>query len=294
MDRVIRRFLAHLSDDRNYTQNTLAAYRNDLTQALAFFKKSTPVPHAWSQISPARVDRYIDHLYERQYASSTIARKIAAVRSLFHYLESRGLLAEDMLSALSTPKVKKSKPKVLSREDVARLLEAPGRYIPEGMQPTPKVLRDRALLRTLYATGLRVSELVALKLSEIDVDNRVIRCENGAGQVREIPIHAEAFECLMVYLEEGRAALLREEEEDALFLNHRGRRLTRQGLWLIIKSRAEEAGLDRKVTPHTLRHSFAYHLLDGGADLKEVQARLGHASISTTQVYAMLGEDEGA
>jgi integrase/recombinase XerD len=170
----------------------------------------------------------------------------------------------------------------LTPKDTERLLLAATRA------PSPKGLRDRAILELLYATGMRVTELVSLQVGDLDLERRAVTCQRQSDRERQIPIHDGAIESLSQYITIGRAQLAKNEDEDALFLNHRGRRLTRQGLWLIVKACAQEANIDVDVTPHTLRHSFAAHLLRSGADLREVQHRLGHANISTTQVYTQI------
>jgi integrase/recombinase XerD len=224
---------------------------------------------------------------EREYASATVARKIAAAKSFFHYLVSLGMLVEDPSSTLDSPKVRKYLPTSLSEEDVDRLLKAPVKH------DTMRGLRDSALLELLYATGMRVSEVVDLDLGDLVLDEGYVRCANKTSKhkARLIPVHQRAVAALRGYLGESRPKLARNAEEMALFLNHRGHRLTRQGLWLIIKKYVEEAGINAQVTPHTLRHSFATHLLNGGADVREVQGLLGHANISTTQVYAQVSQE---
>lgn len=231
---------------------------------------------------------YVDALkQEREYASATVARKVAATKSFFHFLLERGIVQDDPTVNLDSPKVRKYLPTSLSEEDVARLLRAPLRH------DNVRSLRDSALLELLYATGMRVSEIVDLNTCNVNLTSLSVHCASKGPRSKErmIPIYSRAADALRVYLTEGRPKLLRDEEEEALFLNHRGRRLTRQGLWLIIKKYVDEVGIEAAVTPHTLRHSFATHLLNGGADVREVQGLLGHANVSTTQVYAQLSQE---
>jgi len=197
------------------------------------------------------------------------------------------LLSDDPSATLDSPKVRKYLPTSISEADVDKLLKAPLNH------DSVRALRDSALLELLYATGMRVSEVVDLNLEDIDLAESLVHCasRNGRGKERSIPVYRHAVECLTTYLEEGRPKLVRQEDERALFLNHRGRRLTRQGLWLIIRKYVDEVGIETPVTPHTLRHSFATHLLNGGADVREVQGLLGHANISTTQVYTHLSQE---
>jgi integrase/recombinase XerD len=217
---------------------------------------------------------YFDALVAGGYAPSTIARKIAAVKRFFEYLASSGVVAANPAEDIQAPKVKKRVPKALSSQEVNRLLEAP------SQEQTPKAIRDRALMELLYATGMRATEIVSLDVDDVDLKAGLINCQG-----RELPLEGIAAEWTGIYLDQARDHLVKNPEESGLFLNHRGQKLTRQGLWLIIKAYAEQTHLDGDVTPHTLRHSFAARLLDDGADLSEVQVLLGHASITTTQVY---------
>jgi integrase/recombinase XerD len=223
---------------------------------------------------------------DKPYASSSVARKVAAVKSFFNYLFARGIIEENPTTEIDSPKVRKRLPKTLSAEDVARLLEAP------TQKKTPKHLRDAALLTMLYATGMRVTEVVSLRMDDIDLEEEVLYCAGKDGEMRQLPFDDSTKEVLLTYMEEGRPHLVKDKEEEALFLNHRGQQLTRQGLWLIIKSYAKKANLSADVTPHTLRHSFAAHKLESGTELEKVQELLGHANISTTQIYTQLTDDE--
>jgi integrase/recombinase XerD len=223
----------------------------------------------------------------QEYASSTVARKVAAIRSFFHYLVERGQLEDDPTATLDSPRVRKRAPKSLSQDDMERLLSEPART------QTPKALRDRALLEVLYATGLRVTELVSLNVDDVNLASATVRVVRPKDQrERIVPVHQRALGPLQDYLERGRIQLLRDPQETALFLNHRGKRLTRQGLWLIVKHYVREVGIREEVTPHTLRHTFASHLLDKKAELEYVQQILGHANISTTQVYTHMSGEE--
>ena len=279
-------FLGHLHRARRYADNTIAAYRNDLSQLLAFLSSRRPGSvNTWLEVTQPVVDEYVAYLHQQDYAPSTVARKIAAVKSFFHYLTAEHIIDHNPAGQLDSPRVKKNPPKALPPADVVRLLSVATRAT------GPKALRDQAILQLLYATGMRVTELVSLQVGDVDLEAGVVTCCERSGGSRQVPIDPEAIACLSIYLAAGRAELVRDPDERALFLNHRGRQLTRQGLWLIIKTYAQEANLDVEVTPHTLRHSFAAHLLHNGADLREVQKRLGHANISTTQIYTQVGED---
>jgi integrase/recombinase XerD len=276
----ITRFLRYLEDEKGYSGNTIAAYRNDLQQFLTFLDQVAPDKvTSWAEVDQGLIQTYGTYLEERSYAPSTVARKIASVKSFFSFLLDSGLLVDNPTSALSAPKVEKKLPRILTEDEVELLLAEPAK----GM--TPKALRDRALLELLYATGMRVSEIITLRLDDLDETASRVRCLGRDGKVRELPLTPRALAALKAYLEKGRDGLLRQRAETMLFVNQRGRPLTRQGLWLIIKSYAEAAGLGTDITPHTLRHSCAAHRLAQGTDLRQVRELLGHANIATTQAY---------
>jgi integrase/recombinase XerD len=287
MKEQIEQFLKYITDEKGYSGNTLAAYRNDLTQFLAFVSGRVD---GWDEVNREIIIDYIMTMKsDQEYASSTVARKVAAIKSFFHYLVDRTELEDDPTATLDSPKVRKRLPKAISARDLERLLNEPAR------EQGPKAVRDRALLEVLYATGLRVTELVSLNVDDVNLASatlRIVRAKDKAERI--VPIHERAIEPLQEYLERGRMQLLRDPKEPALFLNHRGWRLTRQGLWLIVKHYVREIGVVEDITPHTLRHTFAAHLLEKKADLEYVQELLGHANISTTQVYTQMGSSEPA
>jgi integrase/recombinase XerD len=287
MQAKVEEFLSYLRVEKAYSANTLAAYQNDLSQFVAHLQ-SRPTPILkWSAISKKHIVDYIMYMKEREYASSSVARKLAAIKSFFHFLVREGYLKEDPTETLESPRLRKRLPKTLTRKEVVRLLHAP------GTGEDAKSLRDRALLETLYATGMRVTELVSLLLNDANLASGSVRVMHGKRQKeRIIPLHPEAIAALDAYLQRGRIHLVKDPKEQALFVNFQGKSLTRQGLWLIIKHYVEEAGITKAVTPHTLRHSFATHLLTGGAKLPDVQKLLGHANVSTTQIYTHLTGDE--
>lgn len=287
MQQHIDDFLSSLREDKGYSNNTIVAYRNDLGQFVQFLTEGNGTTD-WGQVCKQDLVLYVNSLkMDREYASATVARKVAATKSFFHYLLEHGIVQDDPTVNLDSPKVRKYLPTSLSEEDVARLLKAPLRY------ENVRSLRDSALLELLYATGMRVSEIVDLDVCNVNLPSFSVHCASKGprGKDRVIPIYPRAAEALHRYLTDGRTKLLRDDEEAALFLNHRGHRLTRQGLWLIIKRYVDEVGIQATVTPHTLRHSFATHLLNGGADVREVQGLLGHANVSTTQVYSQISQD---
>jgi len=285
MRQQLENFLHYLSVEKGHSENTLVAYRNDLGQFVGHLETSVPPPSSWDQVRKDSIVSYLNQLRERGYASSTIARKVAALKSFFHFLKTEGLISEAPTSSLDSPKVKKRLPRTLSGEDIERLLTAPTRKV------GPKSQRDTALLELLYATGVRVTELVTLGLDDVNLVAGIVRVRHGKGnKERIVPIHERALAALKDYIERGRPSLARPEVDTrALFLNHRGQQLTRQGTWLIIKEYAQAAGIQGVVTPHMLRHSFATHMLESQkATLADVQHFLGHANISTTQIYTQV------
>lgn len=286
MRKGIEEFLAYLESEQGFSHNTIMAYRNDLRQFLSFLEGMDSPLEGWNQVDRNTIISYILDLKEREYASSTVARKVASLKSLFHFLTGNGEVKKDPTAGLDSPRIRKCPPKAISREDVQRLLDAPGN---DG---TPRCLRDRAILELLYATGMRVTELVSLDMGDVNLASASVRCMGRASRERVIPLYRRCVGALEAYVEQGRDRLIKNPRERSLFLNHRGERLTRQGLWLIIKGYVESAGVSSEVTPHTLRHSFAIHMLDGGVDLGNVQKLLGHANKSTTRVYAQVSGDQ--
>lgn len=282
MEEQLLAFLDFLQTEYRYSPNTIAAYKNDLSQFLQFIHGASRSISKWAEVDQETVLLYVQHLDEENYASSSVARKVAAVKSFFNYLDERELIPQNPTIEIESPKVEKRLPKPLTMGDVELLLAAP------TLKASAKNLRDTALLTTLYATGMRVTEVVSLRLQDIDLEKRVLHCPGKDGEIRELPFDEATKTVLEQYLAEGRPHLIKHSEEKALFLNHRGQQLTRQGLWLIIKAYAQEAELSTAVTPHTLRHSFAAHKLARGSGLQEVQHLLGHANISTTQIYTQL------
>jgi integrase/recombinase XerD len=291
MENQLLAFLEFLQQKYNYSPNTIAAYKNDLNQFLRFIQKRYAYMEKWVDVTESEIRAYIQYMDEQDYASSSVARKVAAVKSFFNHLTKNQTIRINPSAEIESPKVEKRLPQPLSLDDVELLLEAP------KQEESAKNLRDTALLTTLYATGMRVTEVVSLQVEDVDMNGRVLRCIGKDGEVRHLPFDEETQSVLKAYLENGRPHLLKHDNEQALFLNHRGQQLTRQGLWLITKAYAKEVDLTGPVTPHTLRHSFAAHKLARGTNLQEVQHLLGHANISTTQIYTQIeqnGDEEDA
>ena len=283
MHATISEFLDFLIAEKGGSENTVAAYRNDLTQFHDFVSQTgkTSGVTDWSQLTREHLIDFILFLREREYASSTVARKVAAIKSFFQFLVRIGRITASPAEDLDSPKVRKQLPQTLTPAEVARLLAQP---LESGN--SPKAIRDTALLEILYATGMRVSEAAGLTLDDLDLLGGSVRCIGKGNKERVIPLYPEAVQAVTAYIDNARNSFLGDHHgERTLFLNPRGARLTRQGLWLIVKGYAREVGMGERVTPHTLRHSFATHMLNGGAGLREVQRLLGHANISTTQVY---------
>ena len=286
MDDGIGQFLHFMSVEKGASDNTIDAYRNDLLQFQTFLSTLNLNGNQtdWRRVTRDAIVAFVVELKDRRYAEATVARKVAAVKSFFQYLHAEGAIRQNPTESLESPRVGKSLPKPLTVQQVDELLEQPAK------RKTPDALRDHAMLELLYATGLRVTELVSLDLDCISLDPRrpSLRCLGKGAKERTIPIYEQALHILTAYLNDGRAKFVRNKKERALFVNRRGDRLTRQGFWLILKGYARQAGIETLVTPHTLRHSFATHMLRGGAPLRSVQELLGHANISTTQAYTKI------
>ena len=282
MDESIAQFLNFLAVEKNASHNTIAAYRNDLAQ---FDKFARGGPSAsWTAVTAEDVVGFLEDLRARGYKDATVARKIAAVKSFFGFLTAEAMVEKDPTEQLKSPQVGKTLPRALSVAEVDELLEQPGR------RNTPEAQRDKAMLELLYATGLRVTELVSLDLTDVTLESEpvTVRCTGKGERERILPLPSRPVDELRQYVFKVRPRLVRNRREPALFVNRRGERLTRQGFWLILKNYAKEAKLDKSITPHTLRHTFATHMLSGGMPLRNVQDALGHASISTTQIYTQL------
>ena len=282
MKRQVDDFLHYMTVERGASQNTLSAYRNDLAQ-LAEFAETRAGARDWSEVTESAMSDYALHLRDLGYSETTRARKTASAKSLFGFLLMDGAIEGNPTANLSSPRMGRTLPNPLTVDEIDRLLSAPSAF------ETPEARRDEAMLELIYATGMRVSELISLNVEDVDLDDGSARCFGKGGKERVIPIHAGAAAALSFYIEEARPLLVKPgKSETALFLNVRGSRLTRQGFWLILKGHAKRADLEGRITPHTLRHSFATHLLRGGAPLRHVQELLGHASIATTQIYTHL------
>jgi integrase/recombinase XerD len=287
MDEGINSFISSLSVEKGFSNNTLDAYKNDLSQFAEFICKQAAKEDkqqvTWVSVDRAIILDYLVTLREKSYAPATMARKVAAIKSFFNFLVAEGALKNNPTEGITGPKVGKALPKAISVEEVEKLLEQPDKV------NTPEGKRDKAMLELLYATGMRVSEMVSLNVRDVNLKAGFVRCFGKGSKERIIPIHSKAIKAVKTYIDDARPRLARADEEAALFLNRRGQRLTRQGLWLILKGYAQKARIESDITPHVLRHSIATHLLHSGKmNLRELQELLGHANISTTQIYTHL------
>ena len=278
MKEDIETFLKHLAAKENRSQNTLSAYRNDLNQLVAYIKEEKAKGILKPKSNDELLKRYLFNLSEKSYSSATIARKIASAKSFFKFMVDSGKLRESPTQNLTSPRVTKHRPKFLSSAEYQRLLAEPAKL------STPESKRDIMMLELLYSTGLRASELTSLNVEDIDLERSCILCIHASSK-RRIPFDRHINQLLRNFLKNDRLDLLFSEKEKALFLNRRGGRLTRQGFWQIVKNYASRAGFSTKITPHTLRHSFAVRKLQSGADLQSIQQILGHAYISSTRIY---------
>ena len=277
-------FLNFMAVERGVSPNTLAAYRSDLDQLVQYLQSRNEGDRGidgWERVDEQSISAYLLQLHDRGYSDTTRARKVASAKSLFSFLMEEDVIEKDPTENLSSPRLGRSLPEVLTVDEVDRLLTA-------SQGDSPEAKRDQTMLELLYATGMRVSELVSLEMDDLNLEQGFVRCFGKGAKERLIPIHQKASGGLSAYLEEARPLMANGRSGSSVFLNRRGQRLTRQGFWLILKDYARRAGINGKITPHTLRHSFATHLLRGGAPLRHVQELLGHASITTTQVYTHL------
>jgi integrase/recombinase XerD len=286
-EHLVLDFLAYLEFERGLSRNTLDAYRTDLLQFGRFLEERGV---SALEAGPSDVADFLEALARgdgdgRAPASpATIHRKSACLRSFYRHLRRDGLLDTDPTATLSTPRRARKLPQVLTRGEIEKLLSQP-------LGTAPAALRDRALLELMYACGLRASEAIGLELLDVDTEEGVLRARGKGSKERVVPIGQAALRALRVYLERGRPALVKGAPEAHLFVNFRGGQLTRQGLYKIVRRHALTAGLADRMSPHTLRHTFATHLLAGGCDLRSVQEMLGHADVSTTQLYTHLSSE---
>ncbi len=288
-DAVVRGYLDHLAVERGVAANTLASYRRDLSRYLAYLAERKVASIA--EVGAGTVEGFLGHLREgdadhRALSATSAARAVVAVRGLHRFALREGLVAVDVAREVRPPAPPRRLPKAISTEDVERLLDA------AGYPGTPLAIRDRALLELLYASGARISEAVGLAVDDVDLTDRTVLLSGKGGKQRRVPLGSYAAGAVDAYLVRVRPQLAADGKgTPALFLNSRGGPLSRQAAWLVLRAAAERAGLTAGVSPHTLRHSFATHLMDGGADVRVVQELLGHSSVTTTQIYTLVTVD---
>lgn len=276
MDSLLDSFLTYLAVEKGLSENTLESYGRDIRKFLSFVDKKG--------ITAAEGIKYNDILdflsdsKEQGYSATSTVRSIVSIKQFFKYLLLEKVIEENPTAHIRTPRMKKSIPGVITLDEVERILSAPDESTPEG-------LRDAAMLEILYATGIRVSELIGIKLNDVNFELGFVIVYGKGSKERIVPIGDKAKEKLIEYLRDSRPALLKSRDAKALFVTRLCRGMTRQGFWKIIKNNALKAGIAKKISPHTLRHSFATHLLERGADLRTIQIMLGHSDISTTQIY---------
>lgn len=279
MINAIQEYIRYLHDVKQTSHNTELCYERDLKKAADYFAGQEI--ENLLEVTPTNLNSYMLYLEREQLSPATVSRNVAALKSFFRYLVQEHRVAEDPTGQLKPPKVEKKAPCVLTIEEAGRLLRQPDRS-------TAKGIRDSAMLELLYATGIRVSELIHLKTGDVNLPLGYITCTEHERD-RIIPFGETAGQAMRQYLETAREALLKGGESEYFFTNCSGKPMSRQGFWKVLKGYAAEAGITEDITPHTLRHSFALHLLQNGADLKRVQEMLGHADISTTQMYLHMG-----
>ena len=274
MEKQVKLFLSFLKDDKKLSENTLQSYRRDIEQYEKYVSENKI---NYLKVTEETITDYMEYLREENKKESTISRSLASIRSFYQYLIRTKKIKKDPTSKIESPKINKRVPNILTSKEVELLLDQPKDVDLKGT-------RDKAMLEFAYATGMRVTEMISLNIDDVKLDEGYVVCK-GRNKSRNIPLGSMSLKALKEYMEDSRPYLIRDEEEPALFVNISGTRLTRQGFWKIVKYYKEQAHIEKDITPHVLRHSFATHLLQNGADLKAIQTMLGHSDISSTQVY---------
>ena len=276
MEKTLDGFITYLHNVKKKSENTVLSYNRDLTKFIKYLRTNKIT--SLDKVEEKDLEKYIKELNDNGFKSATVSRNIASLKAFFHYLNNEGVLSNDPTKSLKSPKIEKKIPEILTTDEVFALLEQPS-------GDSPQEIRDKAMLELLYATGIRVSELINLETSDVNLKTSSILCRDGS-KSRTIPYGKKAKDALTRYLEGAREAIVDNKESTILFANCSGQKMSRQGFWKLIKHYAKKAGIESDITPHTLRHSFAAHLVENGADLRSVQEMLGHSDISTTQIYA--------
>lgn len=282
IDKIIESFVVFLKNEKKSSKNTIDAYIRDLSNFKSFFEYSKF--ESIFDVSTENLEDYRSFIQKKGLSPSSVCRNFSAVRSLFQFLVTQGLLKSNPAKNIHNEKIEKKGPQILTNKEIELLLSSPSSNDVKG-------IRDKAMLEVLYATGIKVSELISLNVEDVNLQLNFVRCSCGEKE-RFIPLYPLALKALNNYLDMSRKLLIIDEEENALFVNVSGDRMTRQGCWKIIKGYAQTANISKSITPHTLRHSFAAHLLENGADIHEIQEILGHSDISSTQRYAQFLKDK--
>lgn len=281
MEKQITLFLEFLQNDKKLSDNTLQSYKRDIMQYQTYVNQNNI---NYAKVDEKKVKEYLQYLQEIGKKSSTVSRSLASIRSFYQFLVRIKVISQDPTENIQSPKIEKRVPSILTSKEIELLLDQPKDVDLKGT-------RDKAMLEFAYATGMRVTEIISLNIEDVNLEEGYVLCKFGSKQ-RNIPLGSLSLKALKEYIEESRPYLIRDESVNALFVNINGKRLTRQGFWKIVKYYKEQAHINKEITPHVLRHSFATHLLQNGADLKAIQTMLGHSDISSTQVY-MQFQDEG-
>jgi len=281
IDRLVKSYTDYLAGDRGFSSNTINAYEGDINQ---FIRYITSRKKRITRVDELDITQFIKHISNPGLASTTLSRKLSSLKSFFRFLIEEDKIKEDPTTVLESPQIIRKLPSFLEIKEIVEILKQPDLSTPLG-------IRDRAALELLYACGLRISELLDLKIENIDFDEKFLICYGKGGKERVIPIGQYAINYLTLYLTKVRGKLDKGKSDGVLFLSNRGKRMSRMGFWKRFKGYCNRMGLEKKVTPHTFRHSFATHLLEGGADLRVVQTLLGHNDISTTQIYTHITKD---
>ena len=280
MEKQLNLFFGFLENEKKVSTNTLQSYKRDLKQFEKYIEENAK---DYSKITDEGIKEYISYMQEIGKKPSTISRGLASIRSFYQYETKNKTVEKDPTEGIQSPKIEKRVPSILSSKEVALLLEQPKDVDLKG-------IRDKAMLEFAYATGMRVTEIISLNVEDVNLDTGYVTCRNGKKE-RTVPIGNMSLKALKDYMKNARKTMIKDEEEKSLFVNVNGQRLTRQGFWKIIKYYKEQAHIEKEITPHVLRHSFATHLLQNGADLKSIQTMLGHSDILSTQIY-MQFQDE--
>ena len=280
MEKQVKLFLEFIENDKKLSSNTLQSYKRDIVQFEEYLNKQDIV---YNKVAKDDLEKYIEYLKEIGKKTSTISRNIASIRSFYQYLVRTKKVKKDPTDGIQSPKIEKKAPSILSSEEIELLLEQPKNVDLKG-------IRDKAMLEFAYATGMKVTEIISLNIDDVNLEDAYVVCNSGFKK-RNIPLGSISKKALEEYIKSARPILIKDEKEKSLFVNINGKRLTRQGFWKIVKFYKEQAHITKEITPHVLRHSFATHLLQNGADLKSIQTMLGHSDISSTQVYMQFQDD---